>query len=441
MVEVVSSRPDDVIIEKNNEVGRDAGAEDDSVNFLMQTISTKYKYLNVSKGGKTASAEGRHSALLSPEKEHTPVSKLEESKGFKNSTNDNTLKKKPENEICNEETTTVAPPPPQETLARSNYLDNDTATPGAFHVNGLLTTNTDPIHTVNRSHEQQQTNSPERPSDTALLTATRVDEDGGIIAVAADPMKPKPRYCCSVKNRCLASTLLLLSLAAVALVTSLLLVLRDQSDPKGLPLESQSPNPPPTSFNDFDPPTIDDCLSIEAGRAVDGQNDNMIPRTFDVDLEVALAPDANIFPLLSTLKEIMQRELSPALAECEGTRRYLRRTAEIIPSYVVANAGFATVTPRNEACEDGAQNTCYRLTASLQLHLKRDQKTSKLIAHILDVTDRSAVALGLQAPFQSFNIIGVATTDQTDSVGLLPTFPPSADSNQDVPSTESLDED
>jgi hypothetical protein len=312
MVKVVSSRTDDDLIEEDNEVDRDVAAEDESFNFLMQSIANKYlKYLNVSKGGKPASAEGRHSALLSPEKEHTLVSKLEESKGFRNSINANTFKKKPENSICNEETMTVAPPPPQETLTRS-----DTATPGAFHVYGLLNTNTDPIQTVNRSHEQQQTNSPERPSDNALLTATRVDEDGGFIAVAAEPMKPtpKPRFCCSVKNRCLASTLLLLSLAAVALVSSLLLVLQDQSDPKDLPLESQSPKPPPTSFNDFDPPTIDDCLSIEAGRAVDGQDDNnMIPRTFEVDLEVILAPDANIFPLLTTLRDLMQRELSPAL--------------------------------------------------------------------------------------------------------------------------------
>lgn len=351
------------------------------------------------------------------------------------------------NSLISHSTMSTAPPPPTNTgLQRNEYLQ---PAPGALRVPGTAMTSDDATIAIGDDEPQPPASSPSplaaaaggalvadvqvpgqsRPAlptatqDTALVSARLVNPTPTLKAEPMEEEIPTPFW----KDRRVVVIIFLLVVLAAGLGAGLVIGLNDTTESTTVQLvtsaptskaPTSAPTQSPTDFLEFDAPSSDDCFDIANGLEVDGQETMNTTREFDLDLDITLFNATGILSLLGEIREYLQVELAPALAECEASRRYLQRINEkpnrrlLLTKYVIGNAFFIIGELEDETCQAGAAANCHRVVTSLVLDLKGEEETqSSLIGHIVDVFD-----VGLNASEYPFDIelIGLTSSEEQD---------------------------
>jgi hypothetical protein len=340
----------------------------------------------------------------------------------------------------------TAPPPPTNTgLRRNEYLQ---PAPGAVRVPGTAMTSDDATIAIGDDEPQPPASSPSlppapaggalvadvqkpgqsrpalptaTPQDTAVVSARLVNKSETVKAEPMEEESPTSFW----KDRRVVIIIFLLVLLAAGLGAGLVIGLNDTTESTTVQLVTSaptskaptlSPTQSPSEFLEFDAPSADDCFDIASGLEVDGQETMNTTREFDLDLDITLFNPTDILSLLGEIRDYLQVELAPALAQCDFSRRYLRRINEkpdrrlILTKYVVGNAFFDIGELEDETCQAGAAANCHRIVERVVLDLKGgEETTSSLIGHILDVFD-----VGLNASEYPFDIelIGVTSSEE-----------------------------
>jgi hypothetical protein len=175
----------------------------------------------------------------------------------------------------------------------------------------------------------------------------------------------------------------------------------------------------PTTASIYDPPTPEDCLAIANGIALDGQ-DEMIARSFDIDMDVTLDVGSNLNDtLLGDLERSLQTVLAPALTGCsDGSSS----------NYVVGNAYIVVESKGDQPCEVDSEEACFHAVAVLLLYLKGEEKLLTLFGLISNVFGEHLLVdtLGLSPPFKHVETTFVSSNDPTAAPSLSPSKAPTA---------------
>jgi len=194
--------------------------------------------------------------------------------------------------------------------------------------------------------------------------------------------------------------------------------------PSAFPIyPTYGPTPSPTELIIYNGPTEEECLAISNGLAF---RDQLMERSFEVDMDVTLEATEMTDDLELQLAEKIQQYLVPALAGCpdevgNGNRQL------VSTKYVIAG-GIVTVHARaNTECEEDAGTSCFRAIASLDLLLKGEMTTFEFIALMTGVFSNSPLVtrLRLDLPYKVIVIVGVRSTSPTEAPSVAPSLLPS----------------
>jgi hypothetical protein len=178
-----------------------------------------------------------------------------------------------------------------------------------------------------------------------------------------------------------------------------------------------APTSAPTDFYVYDLPSVQECTSIASGQFLYGQ-EGWIVSEFKMKFDIIIESSNPSLEYLDDLDEKLQTFMAPALAGCTDTRRSLLRNSSQLKAqgsrnlrrdYVVGNAYFDVETPRGQSCIVGSPESCHRVDVNLELYLKGDESTLKLIGLIMDIFGQVPLVprLDLTSPFQTINLMGV----------------------------------
>eukprot|EP00980_Cylindrotheca_fusiformis_P003195 scaffold725_cov133-Cylindrotheca_fusiformis.AAC.3 len=187
------------------------------------------------------------------------------------------------------------------------------------------------------------------------------------------------------------------------------------------PAPSSFPSSAPTTF--YPPNTPEECAIIAQGGTVPGQ-ENLINKSFDISLDVSLTVQlSDLDAIVQDLENRMQEILAVELADCPAVSRRLSVSAtfvrrRLIESNVVGNALIDAEYQEGQSCDPASPTPCIRVLTKLNLFLKGDESILSLVNRISTLfgDDDLLGVLGLGAPFEAIEVIGVSAS--------TPTLPP-----------------
>jgi len=220
--------------------------------------------------------------------------------------------------------------------------------------------------------------------------------------------------------------------------------------------DTNMPSLTPTAAPAFEPPSVEDCIAIARGEAVEGQDQMMVER-YEVVLDVALdSGGLEIQGILNRLVAEIRQIVLPEILGCGdanrklmeiesgtedhpsasraiismirgGAKRQLTWTSSSSPSarYIMANAVISIRNPSGEWCAAGSGPLCYRVIVSLDMAFKSDDlkvlTVVQYIAEAFKTADSLADKLLLGSPFQKIFVRDVYPAFHT----AIPTLSPS----------------
>jgi hypothetical protein len=206
---------------------------------------------------------------------------------------------------------------------------------------------------------------------------------------------------------------------------------------------------PTESVPFYDPSSEEDCLAIANKNSVEDQH-LLVAKALGIEFDVTLNGEQVVSSWLDYFTQKVQEYLALLLTGCleetqqdvvagdQGSTRHHRRLASNI-RYVTANVIASGKYNIDQSCQAGAEQPCYRTSASLQLFLKGDETVSSLFNLITDLLESDKAEssmverLDLPSLFKTVEIMGINDLN-TESPSSQPSTIPSA-SPTDQPST------
>ncbi|KAL3933089.1 MAG: hypothetical protein SGBAC_010551 [Bacillariaceae sp.] len=174
----------------------------------------------------------------------------------------------------------------------------------------------------------------------------------------------------------------------------------------------------------YTPPTREECEAISNGTVLQEDQQSLIEKSFDVQIDITLASEKDIGPLFGAMLRHIQEKMIPIMAGCGA----IDFSFALTDGFKNATNSIATgqVEKKSEQpCDSNGDSNgnCRRYVLVLDLYLKEEQSSVSLIEVIGNALngDELANAIGSLYPVQTASVRSIVPSDSFMHVTTSPT--------------------